>query len=282
MSDAATGSSMECEQLEVVSHAQGEVLARVNVALQAGRLTAIVGPNGAGKSTLMACLVGLNRPRSGGVRFKARRLAQWRAPELAQHLAFMAQDTQVAFGFTSREVVEMGRYPHRHCPHAQEAALVQAAMHSTGVGHLAEREVATLSGGERSRVHMARVLAQVATALPDGSAHWLLLDEPTAALDLQHQHACMQLLRQRAAQGLGVVAVLHDLNLALRYAHDVLVVPGGGQAALYGPSREVLSPACIERVWRMRGELLHMQDGVPQYAFGAETALCSGAGVAYT
>lgn len=277
MSDMARQHGLVCDQLEVAAHAQGEVLARVHVTLQAGRLTAIVGPNGAGKSTLMACLVGLQRPRSGAVVFKVRRLRAWKAPELAQHLAFMAQDTQVAFGFTSREVVEMGRYPHRRSPHAHEASLVHAAMHNTGVAHLAEREVATLSGGERSRVHMARVLAQVATALPDGSPHWLLLDEPTAALDLQHQHACMQLLRQRAAQGLGVVAVLHDLNLALRYAHDVLVVPGGGQAARYGPCREVLNPACIEQVWRMRGELLHMQDGVPQYAFGAKTALCSNA-----
>ena len=262
----------ECEQLVVAAHSKGAVLSVVDVCLQPGRLTAIVGPNGAGKSTLMACLAGLGRARSGNLRFKGRALSAWRAEQLAQHLAFMAQDTQVAFGFTSSEVVEMGRYPHRRSPHAQEAEVVQNAMQCTGVAHLAHREVASLSGGERARVQLARVLAQVQPSDASTSAGWMLLDEPTAALDVQHQHICMQLLQQQAEQGCGVVAVLHDLNLALRYAHDVVVVPGGGQAAVAGPSRSVLCPELIQRVWGMRGELLHMQDGVPQYMFGGMPA----------
>jgi len=262
----------ECEQLVVAAHSKGAVLSVVNVGLQPGRLTAIVGPNGAGKSTLMACLAGLGRARSGCLRFKGQVLSAWPAEQLAQHLAFMAQDTQVAFGFTSREVVEMGRYPHRRCPHAREADVVQDAMQRTGVAHLADREVASLSGGERARVQLARVLAQVQPATSSAQAGWMLLDEPTAALDVQHQHACMQLLKQQTEQGVGVVAVLHDLNLALRYAHDVVVVPGGGQAAVAGSSRSVLCPARIQQVWGMRGELLHMQDGVPQYVFGGASA----------
>lgn len=266
MTDAVN--SLCCEHLHVTAHAQGDTLAQVHASMQAGRFTAILGPNGAGKSSLLSILVGLRTAPAGRVVFKGRTLQQWPAAVLAQHMAFMAQDTQVAFSFTSQEVVEMGRYPHRHHPKADEAHIVQLAMQATGVTHLADREVATLSGGERARVHLARALAQAWHPLPDGSARWLLLDEPTAALDLQHQHACMQLLRSRADQGLGVVAVLHDLNLALRYAHDVVVVPGGGQAAVAGPCRSVLCPARIQQVWGMRGELLQMQDGVPQYVFG--------------
>ena len=270
MTDAVN--SLGCEHLQVTAYARGETLAQVHTSLQAGRFTAILGPNGAGKSSLMSILVGLRTAPAGHVVFKGRSLAQWPAASLAQHMAFMAQDTQVAFSFTSQEVVEMGRYPHRHHPKADEADVVQRAMQATGVEHLADREVATLSGGERARVHLARALAQAWHPLPDGSARWLLLDEPTAALDLQHQHACMQLLRSRADQGLGVVAVLHDLNLALRYAHDVVLVPGGGQAAIMGPCHEVLTPQCIQQVWSVQGELLHMQDGVPQYVFGAALA----------
>ncbi|WP_287916317.1 heme ABC transporter ATP-binding protein [Comamonas sp.] len=270
MTDAVN--SLCCEHLQVTAHAQGDTLAQVHASVQSGRFTAILGPNGAGKSSLMSILVGLRKPLAGRVVFKGRALQQWPAAVLAQHMAFMAQDTQVAFSFTSQEVVEMGRYPHRHHPKADEAHVVQCAMQATGVMHLADREVATLSGGERARVHLARALAQAWHPLPDGSARWLLLDEPTAALDLQHQHACMQLLRQRADQGFGVVAVLHDLNLALRYAHDVVVVPGGGQAVLMGRCQDVLTPQCIEQVWGVRGELLHMQDGVQQYVFGAAPA----------
>lgn len=270
MTDAAN--SLCCEHLHVTAHAQGDTLAQVHASVQAGRFTAILGPNGAGKSSLMSILVGLRTAPEGRVVFKGRALQQWPAAVLAQHMAFMAQDTQVAFSFTSQEVVEMGRYPHRHHPNADEAHIVQLAMQATGVTHLADREVATLSGGERARVHLARALAQAWHPLPDGSARWLLLDEPTAALDLQHQHACMQLLRHRADQGLGVVAVLHDLNLALRYAHDVVLVPGGGQTVIMGLCHDVLTPQRIQQVWGVHGELLHMQDGVPQYVFGAALA----------
>jgi iron complex transport system ATP-binding protein len=125
----------------------------------------------------------------------------------------------------------------------------------------------TLSGGEKARVHLARALAQLWSPRPDGAVRWLLLDEPTAALDLAHQHAAMQLLRKRAAEGVGVVAVLHDLNLARRYADDVLVLDGAG-GVHQGPAAEVLQPALIERVWRMPCQPVTSADGTAQFLFG--------------
>ena len=264
---------LACRQLHIQAHARGEVLARVDVAMAPGRITAILGPNGAGKSSLMAHLVGLAVPRSGQVMLGADAVLEMNTAQRALQMAFMAQDTQVVFAFLVQEVVEMGRYPHRTQPDRDEAGIVQAAMELTGVAHLRERAVSRLSGGERARVHLARALAQVWHPRADGQARWLLLDEPTAALDLQHQHHSMQILRTRAhEQGLGVVTVLHDLNLALRYADDVLLVPGRGQDCVFGPVRQVLTPARIAHVWQVTGEMLPMRDGTVQFLFAQSLA----------
>ena len=261
-------SALQCLGTQVCAHARGPVLTQVDAVVRPGRLTAILGPNGAGKSTLMAALVGLNQPCGGQVLLDGQCLTTWPAAQLARRLSFMAQDTQVAFAFQVREVVEMGRYPHRLQPDPQEAEIVRQAMHCTGVAHLAQREVSTLSGGERARVHLARALAQVWHPLSTaGHVRWLLLDEPTAALDLQHQHHIMQLLRGYADAGLGIVAVLHDLNLALRYADDVLLVPGAGAAAVHGSVQEILNPMRIRQIWAVQAETVRSCDGVMQYLF---------------
>ena len=279
MSGPVASQALVCAGLQVRASAHGPLLATVQAALAPGRLTAIVGPNGAGKSTLMAVMAGLRPPAAGRVCLGAEPLHRLPAAQLARRMAFMAQETQVAFAFSAQEVVEMGRYPHRQQPSHQEAQIVQSAMDSMGVAHLARREVTTLSGGERARVQLARVLAQLWQPHDLGS-QWLLLDEPTAALDLQHQHQVMALLRIRAqTQGLGVVAVLHDLNLALRYAHEVLLVPGQGRAAELGAVADILTPDCMARVWGIHSEAVRMQDGALQYLFapaprpGAELCL---------
>jgi iron complex transport system ATP-binding protein len=270
-SPAGAAGTLHCHRLQIAAHARGAVLAQVEAQLASGRVTAILGPNGAGKSTLLASLCGTHAPRAGQVRVDGQPLVALPAAQRALRLAVMHQDTQLAFAFTVQEVVEMGRYPHLHAPTQDEAGIVRRAMQSTDVLALAQRELASLSGGERARVHLARALAQISTeggaALP--GSQWLLLDEPTAALDLQHQHHAMALVRERAeTQGLGVVVVLHDLNLALRYAHDVLLVPGQGQPALLGPVHEVLTLATIARVWQVQGELYAARDGTPQFIAG--------------
>ncbi|MDR2326848.1 MAG: heme ABC transporter ATP-binding protein [Acidovorax sp.] len=263
--------SLHCQGLQIAAQRQGPVLAVVDALLRPGRVTAILGPNGAGKSTLLATLCGTQAPQQGQLRWDGQALARLPATQRALRMAVMHQDTQLAFAFTVQEVVEMGRYPHRRSPVPDEAAIVQHCLRSTGVAALAQREMATLSGGERARVQLARALAQLHA--PVGAlagSRWLLLDEPTAALDLQHQHQAMALVRARALQaGLGVVVVLHDLNLALRYADDVLLLPGQGAAAQLGPVREVLSLDCIARVWRMQGEFAVTSDGTPQFIAGA-------------
>ena len=279
-------SAIECRNLGV-GVAKGPRLATVNARLQAGRFTAILGPNGAGKSTLMSMLVGERAAQSGEVLLDGVALAKHSPPQLACRRAVMPQDCAVAFDFTTQEVVELGRYPHRHQAQDDEAQIVQDAMALTGVDHLAQRSINTLSGGERARTHLARALAQIWQEREGDSARWLLLDEPTAALDLAHQHHAMRLLRQWAAeQGVGVVAVIHDLNLALRYADDVLVLGGNvktgvgtgigtGAGVHHGPVLEVLQPALVQQVWGMQCDPVRSSDGALQYIFVADSAIAA-------
>ncbi|QOQ83504.1 heme ABC transporter ATP-binding protein [Comamonas thiooxydans] len=265
-------SSLECRNLGV-GVAKGPRLATVDVRIQAGRFTAILGPNGAGKSTLMSMLVGERAPQSGQVLLDGLELSGHAVEGLARRRSVMPQDCSVAFDFTAQEVVELGRYSHRHQPGSGEAQIPVQAMVLTGVDHLAQRSINTLSGGERARTHLARALAQIWQPPADGAARWLLLDEPTAALDLAHQHHAMRLLRQWAGQqGAGVVAVIHDLNLALRYADDVLVL-GGDAGVHHGAVLDVLQPALVRQVWGMQCDPVRSSDGALQYIFVADTAL---------
>ncbi|NIF83783.1 heme ABC transporter ATP-binding protein [Comamonas sp. Tr-654] len=268
-------SSLECRNLGV-GVAKGPRLATVDVRIAAGRFTAILGPNGAGKSTLMSMLVGERAPQSGQVLLDGLELSAHAMEGLARRRSVMPQDCSVAFDFTAQEVVELGRYPHRHQPGTGEAQIPAQAMALTGVDHLAQRSINTLSGGERARTHLARALAQIwpdGEMPADGAARWLLLDEPTAALDLAHQHHAMRLLRQWAGQqGAGVVAVIHDLNLALRYADDVLVL-GGDAGVHHGAVLDVLQPALVRQVWGMQCDPVRSSDGALQYIFVADTAL---------
>ncbi len=249
------------------------LLHAVSARFAAGEVTAILGPNGAGKSTLMSVLTGQRQPGIGQVTLAGKALADYPHGALARLRACVAQETQVAFDFSVREVVELGRYPHRRQPAAHESLIAQRAMQATAVEHLQHRALNTLSGGEKARVHLARALAQVwepvagAGPVPvtkEGGplhetslagafmARWLLLDEPTAALDLQHQHRMLQLARSWAGgQGAGVVAVLHDLNQALRYS-DQCVVLQSGQVVASGKTAEVLTPGLIRQVWDVR------------------------------
>jgi iron complex transport system ATP-binding protein len=225
------------------------LLQAASARFEAGQITAILGPNGAGKSTFMSALTGQRKASQGRIELAGQALQTYLPGDLARKRAFLAQESQVAFDFTVREVVELGRYPHRRQPSRHEATIALQAMQATAVDHLSDRPLNTLSGGEKARVHLARALAQVWHGAGERSNCWLLLDEPTAALDLQHQHRMLQLVRDWACQqGIGVVAVLHDLNLALRYS-DRCVLLQGGQVAASGVTREVLTPMRIRQVW---------------------------------
>lgn len=227
-----------------VHYPAGPALAGVTLAVAAGEFLGIIGPNGAGKSTLLRALTGAVRPRPGEVALDGRPVRSLTAAELARAVALVAQDERPEFAFAVRDLVLMGRLPHlsrwqREGPADRAAA--DRAMAATATAHLAHRPVTELSGGEARRVTIARALAQE-TGL-------LLLDEPTAHLDIRHQVKVMDLLRHLVQSGrLTAVAVLHDLNLAALYCTRLLLL-GAGRIEAAGPPAEVLTPPHIRRVY---------------------------------
>jgi iron complex transport system ATP-binding protein len=244
------------------------LVAGATAVLRPGRFTAVVGPNGAGKSTLLTMLSGQRRPDAGEVLLDGEPVASIGNEALARRRAVMPQDSQVAFDFTAEEVCALGRYPHRLRPSAREAQIVPEALAAVGMQSMGDRSFATLSGGEKARVHLARALAQIWEPAEGGKARWLLLDEPTAALDLHHQHQVMRLANRLVAQtGMGIVAVLHDVNLALRYADDVLLL-SAGQAAQFGPAVSVLTPQRIAEVWQVECQVTQDRAGQRHLVFG--------------
>ncbi|HET6786784.1 MAG TPA: ATP-binding cassette domain-containing protein, partial [Aquabacterium sp.] len=166
------------------------------------------------------------------------------------------------FDFEVDDIVRMGRYPHSEHPHPREHTLIDHCLEQAGARSLKGRRYEQLSGGEKARVQLARVLAQVHARPADSSPRWLLLDEPTAALDLAHQHALMRLLQRLAAQGLGVLIVLHDINLASAYADQVLVM-NEGRIDTCGHSAHVLQPPLVRRIWGVMCERLTRHDSPP-------------------
>ena len=217
------------------------VLEDIDFEVTAGQVVALVGPNGAGKSTLLAALAGEHVASTGTVELDGKPLHSWTPIEMARRRAVLPQSHTVGFAFTAQQVVSMGRAPWaRTTREERDAELIQDAMAACDVLPFADRTFPTLSGGERARVALARVLAQDTTTL--------LLDEPTAALDLGHQETVMRLARAQAAHGAAVVVVLHDLGLAAAYADRVAVLENGRLAA-DGPPRAVLTRALLSRVY---------------------------------
>jgi iron complex transport system ATP-binding protein len=208
----------------------------VSAALRPGEITAICGPNGAGKSSLLQCLAGLLAPERGDVRLDGTTLVELHLRARAQVIGYLPQSGEIAWDLSVRKLVALGRLPHGD----QGEAQIDAALAALDLETLSTRPVSTLSGGEKARALLARVLA--------GKPRWILADEPLAALDLGHQLALIAHLRRAAETGAGVVLVLHDLALAMNHADRVLVLDHGRVAA-DGPPETALDPALIERVW---------------------------------
>ena len=211
-------------------------LAEVSLTLEPGTITAICGPNGAGKSTLLEMLAGLLAPTSGKVSLGADDLAAVAPRARARAIGYLPQTGEIAWDVTVRSLVALGRMPHGDA--CDEA--VEAALHALDLAKLSKRRAQALSGGERARVLLARVLA--------GEPQWILADEPLAALDLAHQLALLAHFRRSAGAGAGVVLVLHDLALAMNHADRVVVLERGTVAADGAPA-QALAPEVIERVW---------------------------------
>lgn len=221
-------------------------LAGCDVALEPGTVTAICGPNGAGKSTLLSCLAGLTPPDGGEVRLGEASMAALPSRERALRIGYLPQDGEVAWNISVETLAGLGRLPHR-AGATEDAAAVAQALADLDLGAFSQRPVSTLSGGERARALLARVLA--------GQPRWVLADEPLAALDLAHQQALLAHFRRLAESGAGVVLVLHDLAHAMNRA-DRVVVLERGRIAADGPPEAALSQAVIERVWNTRARWL--------------------------
>ncbi|GIJ48963.1 hemin import ATP-binding protein HmuV [Virgisporangium aliadipatigenens] len=232
------------------------VLEDVHVDVVAGEVLALVGPNGAGKSTLLSVLAGDRAPDSGAVTVHGRPVGEWSAADLARRRAVLPQHHLLSFPFPVVDVVRMGRAPWAGTPaEAEDDARVAAALEATGVSDFVERPFLSLSGGERARVALARVLAQH-TAL-------VLLDEPTAALDLRHQELVLRVARDRAAAGAAVLVVLHDLGLAAAHADRVAVLDSGRVVADGAPA-EVFTAELLSTVYGHAVEVFpHPRTGTP-------------------
>ncbi|WP_175948009.1 heme ABC transporter ATP-binding protein [Burkholderia pyrrocinia] len=255
------------------------ILRDLSLSIEPGRVTALLGRNGAGKSTLLKTFAGEltggvapNGVRvTGDITLNGEPLARIDAPRLACLRAVLPQAAQPAFPFSVDEIVLLGRYPHarrsgaRHVIAHRDRDIAWRALERAGADALVGRDVTTLSGGELARVQFARVLAQL---WPDddgaaGGPRYLLLDEPTAALDLAHQHRLLDTVRAVAREWrLGVLAIVHDPNLAARHA-DTIAMLADGTIVAHGTPRDVMTPAHIAQCYGFAVKMVETGDGTP-------------------
>jgi len=231
------------------------VLDGVEAAFRPGEVAAILGPNGAGKSTLLACFAGLRRPDAGQVELDGAAILDLAPRARARRVGLLPQIAEVAWPVDVRTLVGLGRIPHSGARGltAADHAAVDRAMAAAGVADLANRVVATLSGGERGRVLIARALA--------GEPEWLLADEPLAGLDPGHQLDAVDLFRSLADQaGHGVVVTLHDLSMAARMADRILVLADGRLIA-DGPPEQALAPAVLAQAYGIEARFMDGEAG---------------------
>lgn len=237
---------------------QATLLNNVSVRIHGGETVAIVGPNGAGKSTLLRLLSGDLRCSGGGVRLKGRDLESYASRDLAKHRVMLSQHVNVSFPFTVEEIVAMGAGDR---PRMVAKPLVDAAIAELELEPLRHRELPTLSGGEQQRAHFARILVQLACGEADHGPSVLLLDEPTSSLDLRYQINLVEIAKRRARSGTAVVAVLHDLNLAVRFADRIIVLRKGTVAADGSPT-ETITDSMIRDVFEVATSI-GSEDGQP-------------------
>ena len=233
-----------------VGFGQRTILHDLDARIEEGCITAVMGPNGCGKTTLLRCMGGLLKPQSGQVLVDGRAVQDYTARELAQRVAFVRQHQQTDFDFSAFETVLMGRNPYQHRlqnESQEDWDIVERCMRQTGTWELRFAKPAEMSGGELQRVMIARALAQQTPVL--------LMDEPVSNLDIAHQRDIMRLLRGSGDKT--TLIVIHDLNLALRFCDDLLLLHEGG-LLYHGPIADGLTPGNIRRVY---GVDAHMAEG---------------------
>lgn len=228
------------------SYGKRRILEDVSLSIPSSEFVAVIGPNGSGKTTLLQCLLGIRRADSGEVFIQGLPIKTLSRKALAQKLAFLPQDTSTEFAFTVREVVAMGRYPYLsrfQTASANDARIIEKALSITDTSHLAHQSITELSGGERQRTFLARSIAQ--------ETPLLLLDEPTANLDMSHQVEMLELAKHLVSQNRTVIAAIHDLSLASRYADRVILLYQG-RAVSDGPPQAVITERNLEQYFHIR------------------------------
>ncbi len=225
-----------------------------------GRITVLVGANGAGKTTIMSLLTGERTPSTGAVFFQNRNLNTWKVHEIAQRRAVLPQRTHLSFPFTVYEVVGLGLMASTRPPYERKR-LIGEMLARVGLADHRSRLYQQLSGGEQQRVQLARVLCQLEASDEPPKDRYLLLDEPVTSLDIRHQISTMEIARSYASQGLGVIAVLHDLNLAAHYADEVIVMREG-RVLTDCPPAYAFDPDIIEEAFGVRPEIVDRGDGL--------------------
>ena len=243
-----------------VRYRRNSPLALDGVSCQVGEseLVAVVGPNGSGKSTLVRALLGLLPVERGSVLVEGRPVSQWPRRMLARILGVVGQQEEAVFPLSVADTVMLGRYAYLgplEAPGSRDRAAVQKALEQCDIVGLAERQVDSLSGGEWKRVRVARALAQEPRAL--------VLDEPTASLDVRHEMELFELVAQLVAGGLAGLVITHHLNLAARFAHRMLLLDRGAVVAVGSPT-EVLKPDILSRVFQWPISVSAWSDGSPQ------------------
>jgi iron complex transport system ATP-binding protein len=232
-------------------------VAGVDLRVAAGEFVALLGPNGSGKSTLLRVLLGALRPASGSVSFRGRPLDDWPRAALAREIGVITQAEEFAFPITVRELVAMGRYAHLGAWRREtmtDRNAIDDALARCEVAGLADRSVLELSGGERQRARLARALAQ--------QPRTLVLDEPTASLDIAHEMALFEMLAELSRCAVSIIVVTHNINLAARYARRLVLLDDGRSVADGAPA-DVITRAVLERVyhWPVR---IRTEDEAPQ------------------
>jgi iron complex transport system ATP-binding protein len=242
------------------------ILGPASIEIGSGEMTALIGPNGSGKSTLLRLFAGLWRPDEGEALLDGKNIHSRPRKEIARRIAFVPQDTQIDFAFTVAEILAMGRYAHRGRftpPGPADHTAINSAATYCDITHLLNRAINTLSGGERQRVLIARSLV----AEPE----FILLDEPTANLDVQHALDVLELCQALSRKGKTVIVATHDFNLVTRYATRLVLLQAGKMIA-QGDQETVLNPAAIQEVFQVDAEVVPTKAGPPVYVFHQRSA----------
>lgn len=243
---------LEAQNIGVTRHGR-HLLNNVSARFEPGKVNVIIGPNGAGKSTMLTCLAGLIVADSGAVMLDGHGIAKLPAKERARRIGLLPQNGEVNWDVKVRDLVALGRFAYSgKSSAAEDQAAIDAAMNAADCAQFAGRNILQLSGGEKARVLLARVLA--------GQPEWLLADEPLANLDPRYQIELLAHLRRLAEDGVGIIAVLHDLTLAARIADNVVLLQDGNVIAS-GPVQSVMTPVNLNSVFGIDCEILYGADG---------------------